>query len=108
MIKFFIWVTLAAAAVQPVWAQQQLARQVEELVNEPGVARAHWGVAVVGMDGTPIYSLNEGQFFQPASTAKLFTTTAAVHLLGKEQRFTTRIEGPPGPKGDATLHGDLV
>src|ERR1035441_6726358 len=54
-----------------------LAAQIADLVNDPAVARYHWGVMVTTLDGTPIYSLNEAQLFQPASNAKLYTTSAA-------------------------------
>jgi D-alanyl-D-alanine carboxypeptidase/D-alanyl-D-alanine-endopeptidase (penicillin-binding protein 4) len=70
--------------------------------------RDHWGIAVTAMDGAPTYSLNEGQLFQPASNAKLFTTTAAMALLGPGKTFETKViaEGTIGEKG--VLHGDLV
>jgi D-alanyl-D-alanine carboxypeptidase/D-alanyl-D-alanine-endopeptidase (penicillin-binding protein 4) len=100
-----------AVFAAPGWASglaQDLATQIGAMVAEPAVARAHWGVMVTGLDGTPIYALNAVQLFQPASNAKLFTTTAAVHLLGEEQRFTTVVEGPPGSKSEATLKGDLT
>jgi D-alanyl-D-alanine carboxypeptidase/D-alanyl-D-alanine-endopeptidase (penicillin-binding protein 4) len=85
-----------------------LARTIAELLEEPAVARAHWGIDVVGMNGAPIYSLNEGQLFQPASNTKLFTTAAAMALLGGEQRFTTRVEyGSRGETGD-TVNDDVV
>src|ERR1035441_5465129 len=57
-----------------------LDQRVAGLVAQPEVARAHWGVMVTALDGTPIYGLNEGQLFQPASNAKLFTTAAAMAL----------------------------
>ncbi len=78
------------------------------MVAEPAVARAHWGVMVTGLDGTPIVALHEGQFFQPASNAKLFTTTAAMHLLGANRRFTTVVEGPAGSPIGPILQGDLT
>lgn len=94
--------------MQSLFAQQPLAGQIDTLLAEPNVARAHWGVMVTAMDGTPLYAHNEGQLFQPASNAKLFTTTAAVHLLGEQRRFTTALEGPPGSQGKTTLAGDLT
>jgi len=105
-----------AVSPLPAWAQIALPEQIEAMVTEPAVARAHWGVMVAGLDGAPIYALNAGQLFQPASNAKLFTTAAAVHLLGEHRRFTTVLEGPPGSGGAttgntsraSTLHGDLI
>ncbi|HUD21866.1 MAG TPA: D-alanyl-D-alanine carboxypeptidase, partial [Acidobacteriaceae bacterium] len=78
---------LAAKAVAidqkpPVIDQQPLAQQIAALVAQPAVARAHWGVVVTTLDGRPIYGLNEGQLFRPDSNAKLFTTAAAMALLG--------------------------
>jgi D-alanyl-D-alanine carboxypeptidase/D-alanyl-D-alanine-endopeptidase (penicillin-binding protein 4) len=85
-----------------------LGRQIRALVSDPEVVRAHWGVMVAGLDGTPIYALNEGQFFQPASNAKLFTTAAALALLGPEATFATKVVARGVFTGSARLHGDAV
>jgi D-alanyl-D-alanine carboxypeptidase/D-alanyl-D-alanine-endopeptidase (penicillin-binding protein 4) len=87
--------------------------QIAGLLADPSVARsgvpqAHWGIDVVGMDGTAIYQLNEGQFFQPASNAKLFTTAAALALLGPGTTFETKVVGRGVFEGTARLKGDLV
>ena len=60
------------------------------------------------MDGTPIYSMNEGQLFQPASNAKLFTTAAAMALLGPETTFETKVVARGVMSGTTALTGDLV
>jgi serine-type D-Ala-D-Ala carboxypeptidase/endopeptidase (penicillin-binding protein 4) len=84
-----------------------LARTIAGLLEGPAVARDHWGIAVTAMDGSPIYSLNEGQLFQPASNAKLFTTAAAMALLGPEKTFETQVIAE-GTIEKGVLHGDLV
>jgi D-alanyl-D-alanine carboxypeptidase/D-alanyl-D-alanine-endopeptidase (penicillin-binding protein 4) len=94
-------------------ANPELAKQIAALVSDPAVVRAHWGVMVTTLDGKPIYSLNEGQYFQPASNNKIYTTTAALALLGPERTFVTKavargmLEGA-GKKlsGDLALVGD--
>ena len=116
MLRFgLVWVLLAvggSACGQTVAAafpgESALGAQIRALVSEPGVSRAHWGVAVVGIDGTPIFGLNEGQMFQPASNAKLFTTVAAMALRGGETTFTTRVVGRGVFSGESALKGDLV
>jgi serine-type D-Ala-D-Ala carboxypeptidase/endopeptidase (penicillin-binding protein 4) len=85
-----------------------LGGQIQALVSDPPVARAHWGVMVAGMDGTPIFALNEGQFFQPASNAKLFTTAAALALLGPDSTVGTRAFARGSFTGPGNLHGDVV
>jgi D-alanyl-D-alanine carboxypeptidase/D-alanyl-D-alanine-endopeptidase (penicillin-binding protein 4) len=84
-----------------------LGQQVAALVAKPEVARAHWGAMVTTLDGTPIYGMNEGQLFQPASNAKLFTTAAAMALLGPDRRFETRLMGALDP-ASGVVKGDLV
>ncbi len=86
----------------------ELARTIAELLSGPAAARDHWGMAVTGMDGAPIYSLNEGQLFQPASNAKLFTTAAAMALLGSGATFETKIVARGVMDGTTALKGDLV
>src|SRR5579875_1896897 len=70
-----------------------LGRQVHQLLADPAVSRAHLGLAVTTLSGTPIYGFNEGKLFRPASTAKLFTTAAALDILGPGFRFHTRAYG---------------
>ena len=121
------WAALAAAVSLPAHAQAQesgceagtlqaggsspctdLTGTIAGLLADPAVARDHWGIVVRRMDGTPIYSLHEAQLFQPASNAKLFTTAAALRLLGGQWRVTTTLSGPALPHGTSVLHGDLI
>jgi D-alanyl-D-alanine carboxypeptidase/D-alanyl-D-alanine-endopeptidase (penicillin-binding protein 4) len=84
-----------------------LASQIAAILAAPNVARDHWGIQVTALDGTPIYSLNEAQLFQPASNAKLFTTTAALALLGPNQRSHTTITGALD-QSTGTVQGNLT
>ncbi len=117
-MRTIVWGCIWGVALAARWGSAQevkggsLGGQIETLVAEPAVSRAHWGVVVEGMDGTPIYSLNGGQFFQPASNTKLFTTATAMALLGPEERFVTRVlVGDPAAaanKGSSNKPGDLL
>jgi serine-type D-Ala-D-Ala carboxypeptidase/endopeptidase (penicillin-binding protein 4) len=93
---------------QPGGADSALSRRIDALLADPGVARAHWGIKVTGMDGAPIYSMNAGQLFQPASNAKLFTTAAATALLGAGTTLETKVVGKGSFEGAEKLTGDLV
>ena len=62
---------------------------------------------VTELDGTPIYGLNEAQLFQPASNAKLYTTAAAMALLGPDRRFETEVIGVLD-SATGRVTGDLV
>ncbi len=97
-----------------------LCREITALTAETPVARAHWGVVVIGLDGSPIVTLNAAQLFQPASNAKLFTIAAAMALLSPDRTSMTRVvahqtpetqSAPPHPADRTSvahsLHGDL-
>ncbi len=85
-----------------------LAQTISEILNDPVVSRDHWGIAVTAMDGTPIYSLNDAQLFQPASNTKLFTTAAALALLGSQTAYQTRVQARGNLSADGKLTGSLV
>ncbi|HEX5087859.1 MAG TPA: D-alanyl-D-alanine carboxypeptidase/D-alanyl-D-alanine-endopeptidase [Nocardioides sp.] len=53
--------------------------------------------------GRPVVRVGGGGAAMPASTTKLFTTTAALSVLGPEARFTTRVVA--GGKGRIVLVG---
>ncbi|WP_158819876.1 D-alanyl-D-alanine carboxypeptidase/D-alanyl-D-alanine-endopeptidase [Granulicella sp. S156] len=92
----------------PTGANTPLGAKIETLLADPTVSRAHWGIAVTTLDGEPLYGLDEGKLFRPASNAKLFTTATAMALLGPHKRFETQVvaEGDLNAKG--VLRGDLV
>ncbi len=86
----------------------ELAQKIADVLSDPAVARAHWGIDVTAMDGTPLYSLNEGQLFQPASNTKMFTTATALALMGPNATFETRVVARGQFNSPANLAGDVV
>lgn len=90
----------------PGGAGTALGQKVAAITGEPEVARAHWGVAVTALDGTPVYGLNEGQMFRPASNTKLFTTAAAMALLRTNDGLETKVTGR-APDSNGTMGGNL-
>ncbi len=100
----------AAAIVHPVYptgSATALGQQIEALLADPSVARAHWGIAVTALDGTPIYGVDEGKLFRPASNNKIFTTATAMGLLGPGKTFDTRVFGRLDA-ATGTVSGDLT
>ena len=85
-----------------------LATSLDALMTAPAAARAHWGISVIeASTGRCLFAREDGKLFQPASNAKLFTTAAALALLGPNYTMDTRVlaEGRLDP--DGTLHGSL-
>jgi D-alanyl-D-alanine carboxypeptidase/D-alanyl-D-alanine-endopeptidase (penicillin-binding protein 4) len=68
---------------------------------------SHWGVSVNALDGTPLCGIDDAKLFRPASNNKIFTTAAALALVGAEHTFETRVTGRLDPKTGA-VQGDLT
>ena len=107
-----LWTASLAAqtlpAPPPSYDGLPLAERVAHITSEPGVSRAHWGVSVTKLDGTLIFAMNDGQLFQPASNAKLFTTAAAMALLPMDERLVTKVIGSGLYGSGGVFTGDLV
>ena len=99
--------SLCAAQTPPPPAPPSLTDEIAQILSSPDVSRDHWGIYVTTVDGAPIYALNEAQLFQPASNTKLYTTAAAMALLGPDRTFETKVTGKLNP-GTHTVEGDLT
>ncbi|HEY2038712.1 MAG TPA: D-alanyl-D-alanine carboxypeptidase/D-alanyl-D-alanine-endopeptidase, partial [Edaphobacter sp.] len=103
----------AAKPKAPVIAEKgregsKLAREIEDVLAAPAVSRAHWGIKVTTLEGKTLYSLNEGQLFQPASNTKMFTTATALALLGANTTFETKVVARGVFSVPGKLAGDVV
>ena len=101
---------LLFAIVQPAPAKHEpLAAQIETLLAQPEVGRGFWGIEVVSLkDGRTLYALSSDKLFTPASNTKLFTTAAALALIGPDYRFKTTVETSASVDKYGRLVGDLV
>ncbi len=85
--------------------EQELARRINEIVSQQDAARGFWGIEVYAPQrGRTLYVLHADRYFTPASVTKLFTTAAALSLLGPDYRFRTVV----GTRGRIERDGRLV
>jgi D-alanyl-D-alanine carboxypeptidase/D-alanyl-D-alanine-endopeptidase (penicillin-binding protein 4) len=82
--------------------------QMDDIFNDPSFSNASWGVLIQSLEtGEYFYKRNEDKLLMPASCLKLFTTSAALILLGPEYRFATNIY-KRGSIDGSILKGDII
>ncbi|MBA4406280.1 D-alanyl-D-alanine carboxypeptidase/D-alanyl-D-alanine-endopeptidase [bacterium] len=86
----------------------ELRDQLDDYFNDSNFSNAIWGVLVKSLKtGEVIYKRNADKSFIPASNMKLFTSAAAILLLGPKYVYETNIY-VNGDLEKGVLKGDLI
>jgi D-alanyl-D-alanine carboxypeptidase/D-alanyl-D-alanine-endopeptidase (penicillin-binding protein 4) len=89
--------------------RQALASRIATILADPDLSRGFWGIEVVSLKtGKVLYTQNAEKLFTPASNTKLFTTAAALALIGPDYRFHTTVESTGFLDKHGRLSGDLL
>ena len=89
-------------------AQQEAAFKIDTLLNGAPTEMGWWGVKVLyPKTGEIIYERNASKMFMPASNMKMYTTAAALCLLGPQSRYETDFVTNGTIEG-GVLDGDLI
>ncbi|MGM9691880.1 MAG: D-alanyl-D-alanine carboxypeptidase/D-alanyl-D-alanine-endopeptidase [Alloprevotella sp.] len=87
-----------------------LAARLDRLCADSIFARTQLGLAVYDLtDGRYLYRRGERQCLRPASTMKVVTAIAALHTLGTDYRYVTRLVRTDGEAatGDSIVRGNI-
>ena len=86
-----------------------IADRIGRILSQPDIARGFWGIEAVSLDtGKTLFSLNGDKLFTPASNTKLFTTAAALALIGPDYKFRTTVETTGTVDRYGRLSGDVI
>ncbi len=88
-------------------AAQSLRTRLDRRLDDPAMARAFWGMAVIDIDGKVRYAHNAERLFVPASNTKLVVAATAAALLPPDYTVATSVYAT-GPIVADTVAGDLV
>jgi D-alanyl-D-alanine carboxypeptidase/D-alanyl-D-alanine-endopeptidase (penicillin-binding protein 4) len=98
-----------APSVSNASADLALAREIDRTIDESELTQARWGVFVMSMgDGRVLYSRNGDKLFTPASNMKIYTTAAALDLLGADYHWRTSVYTGKPPDTNGVIDGDVT
>jgi len=86
-----------------------VAKRIDAILSASDLARGFWGIEVTALGtGKIVYAQNAQRLFTPASNTKLFTTAAALALIGPDYTSRTTVETSGVLDKYGRLTGDLV
>jgi serine-type D-Ala-D-Ala carboxypeptidase/endopeptidase (penicillin-binding protein 4) len=90
-------------------SRKSLDKRIAAILVPSDLARGFWGIEVVALStGKVLYARDADKLFTPASNTKLFTTAAALALIGPDYTFHTTVETNGALDTHGRLTGDLV
>lgn len=98
-----LWLTAQTPAQAQVPSLQQ---SIETIISDPALSEATVGICVRTGDGRTLADIESDNMILPASNMKLISTGAAIHLLGSNYQYITRI-GYDGVVEKGILKGNL-
>jgi len=108
-LRLLLIVWLLAAVQLQAASHKPLSKRIDAILSQPDLARGYWGIEAVSLNsGKTIYSWNGDKLLTPASNTKLFTTAAALALIGPDHTFRTTVETNGILDKHGRLTGDLV
>ncbi|MFI5113459.1 MAG: D-alanyl-D-alanine carboxypeptidase/D-alanyl-D-alanine-endopeptidase [Terriglobales bacterium] len=109
LVVAWLLVAPAFAGPAPKATPKPLDQRIATVLSSPDLARGFWGIEVAGLEsGKTLYVQNADKLFTPASNTKLFTTAAALALIGPDYKFRTTVETSGTLDRYGRLNGDLV
>src|SRR5690348_16955294 len=86
-----------------------LEARMAAVLSSTDLGRGFWGIEVRSLaTGKVLFSQNADKLFTPASNTKLFTTAAALALIGPDYKFHTSVETTGNLDRYGRLNGDVV
>src|SRR6266480_486376 len=108
-LAIFVCAFLASGAQAASHKHANLKKKVEKILEQPDLGRGFWGLEITSVTtGKVLCSINADKMFTPASNTKLFTTAAALALIGPDYKFRTTVETNGSLDKYGRLTGDVI
>src|SRR3954453_11201490 len=110
LLQFVLCIVLAShAQAEARKPHVSLKKQIDTILAQPDLPRGFWGIEITSLQtGKVLYTQNADKLFTPTSNTKLFTTAAALAMIGPDYKFRTTVETSGSLDKYGRLSGDLV